>query len=100
LHNELYNQYPSPNIGTVTKSRRMGWAGHTESMRRIRNHYTLFGWKISRKEGTGEIKAHIVSAIKMDRNEIGCLEHGKDSTSSGYSSMPNSVNTMTNLRDL
>jgi hypothetical protein len=29
LHNEdLHNLYPSPNIITMIKSRRMGWLGH------------------------------------------------------------------------
>jgi hypothetical protein len=42
LHNkELHYLYASPNIITVIKSRRMGWAGHVASIGEMRNAYTI-----------------------------------------------------------
>jgi hypothetical protein len=44
LHNEeLRNFYLSPNITSVMKSRRMGWAGHVTRMEEKRREmYTVF----------------------------------------------------------
>jgi hypothetical protein len=42
LHNEeLHNLYSSPSIIRVTKSRRMGWAGHAARMGARRNAYRI-----------------------------------------------------------
>jgi hypothetical protein len=42
LHNaELHNLYSSPNIITMTKSRRMRWAGHVARMGETRNAYRI-----------------------------------------------------------
>jgi hypothetical protein len=41
-HNqELHNTYSSPNIITVSKSRRMRWAGHVACMGEKRNAYRI-----------------------------------------------------------
>jgi hypothetical protein len=53
LHNEeLYNLYSSPNVIGVIISRRMRWAGHVVHMGRMRNVYSVFGWKTQREETT------------------------------------------------
>jgi hypothetical protein len=41
LHNELHNFYASRSIVTVSKSRRMRWAGHVTSMGGMRNAYNI-----------------------------------------------------------
>jgi hypothetical protein len=46
LHNEvLHNQYASPNIIRMIKSRRMRWAGHVARMGKMRNAYNVLNWK-------------------------------------------------------
>jgi hypothetical protein len=50
LHNEdLRNMYDSPDIITVIKSRRMGWAGHVARMGAIINAYNIL---VGKSEGT------------------------------------------------
>jgi len=49
LHNkEFYDLYSSPNIIQVTKSRRMGWAGHMAHMGGRRYAYRIW---VGRPEG-------------------------------------------------
>jgi hypothetical protein len=49
LHNkELHNLYPSSNIITVIKSRRMRWAGHVARMEEMKNFYIILVGKPER----------------------------------------------------
>ena len=41
LYEELNDQYPSPNIVRVIKSRRMRWAGHVVRMEESRGVYRV-----------------------------------------------------------
>jgi hypothetical protein len=50
LHSEgLYNLYPSPNIITTIKSKRMRWKGYVARMGEKRNAFMIFCGKIKRK---------------------------------------------------
>jgi hypothetical protein len=49
LHNEeLHNLYASPNIITVSKSRRVKWVGHVARIGEMRNAHNIF---IGKPEG-------------------------------------------------
>jgi hypothetical protein len=53
LHNEeLHNLYSSPSIITITKSRRMRWAGHVACMGKKRNAFRILVGKPEGKETT------------------------------------------------
>jgi hypothetical protein len=53
LHNgELHKLYSWPNIITMIKSRRMGWARHVASMKKEEQCLQDFGGKVKRKEIT------------------------------------------------
>jgi hypothetical protein len=72
LHNEeLHNLYPSPNIISVIKSRRMRWAGHVARLGEKRNVYRLLVGKPEGKRPLGRPRRMCLDNIKMDLLDIG-----------------------------
>jgi len=73
LHNaELNNQYSSPNIIRVIKSRRMNWAGHVAPMGEKRGVYRVLMGKSEGKRPLGRPKPRWEDNIKIDLQEVGC----------------------------
>ena len=73
LHNEELNGlYFSPNIVRVTKSRRMGWAGHVALMVEERGAYRVLVGKPEGKRPLGRLRRRWVNNIRMDLQEVGC----------------------------
>ena len=73
LHNEELNGlYFSPNIVRVTKSRRMGWAGHVALMVEERGAYRVLVGKPEGKRQLGRPRRRWVDNIRMDLQEVGC----------------------------
>ena len=71
LHNEELNDlYSSPNIVRVIKSRRMGWAGHTERTGR-RGVCLILAGKPERKRPLGRPRSRLENNIRMDLQEVG-----------------------------
>jgi hypothetical protein len=71
LYNEeLHNLYSSPSIITITKSRRMRWAGHVARMGEKRNVYCLLVGKPEGKRPLGRPRRRWMDNIKMDLLEI------------------------------
>jgi hypothetical protein len=71
-HNvELNDQYSSPNIVRVIKSRRMKWAGHVANMGRG-EVYTGFWWGNLRKRDHLQNPRCRWEDINMDLQEAGC----------------------------
>jgi hypothetical protein len=72
LHNdELHSLYSSPNIVSVTKSRRMRWAGHVTRMRVGRGVYRVLVGRPEGKRPLGRPRHTWEDNIKMDLREIG-----------------------------
>jgi hypothetical protein len=70
LHNEeLHNLHCSPGIIRLTKSRRMGWAGHVARMGE-KNAYGILVGKPEGKRPLGRPRRRWEN-IKMDLREIG-----------------------------
>jgi hypothetical protein len=71
LHNkELNVLYCSPNIVRVTKSRRMGWAGHVARMGEERGVYRVLVGKPEGKRPLGRPRCRWVDNIRMDLQEV------------------------------
>jgi hypothetical protein len=72
LHNdELHNQYSSPNIVRVIKSRRMRWAGHVARMGEGRGVYRVLIGRPEGKRPLGRPRCLWEDNIKIDLREIG-----------------------------
>ena len=68
MHNEeLNDQYSSPNIVWVIKSRRMRWAGHVACMDEERGVYMVL---VRKPEGRRPRRRWV--DIRMDLQEVGC----------------------------
>jgi hypothetical protein len=73
LHNEEVNdQYCSPNIVRVIKSRRVGWAGHVARMGNRRGLYNVLVWKPEGKRPPGSPRRTREENIMMGLQEMGC----------------------------
>ena len=72
LHNEELNEYSSPNIVRVIKSRRMRWAGHVARMGEERGVYRFLVGKPEGKIPLGRPRRRWVDNIRMDLQEVGC----------------------------
>ena len=73
LHNEeLNDQYCSPNIFRVKKSRRIRWAGNVARMGEKRGVYTVLVGKPEGKKPLGRASHRWEDNIKMDLQEVGC----------------------------
>jgi len=73
LHNEeLNDQYSSPNIVLVIKSRRMGWAGHVAFMVEWKGVYRVLVRKPEGKRSLGRPRRRWEDNIRMDLQEVGC----------------------------
>jgi hypothetical protein len=78
LHNkELYALYSSLNIIRVTKSRRLGWAGHVARMGERRGAYRALVGKPEGKKPLERPRRRWEYKIKMDLREVG-WGHGLD----------------------
>jgi len=69
LHNE---EYFSPNIVRVIKSRRMRWAGHVARMGEEREVCRVSVGKPEGKRPLGRPRCRWVDNIRMDLQEVGC----------------------------
>jgi hypothetical protein len=69
---ELNDLYSSPNIIRVTKSRRIGWAGHVARLGQRRGVYRGVVWKYEGKRPLGRPRRRREYTIKMDLQEVGC----------------------------
>ena len=79
LHKEELNiLYSSPNIVRVTKSRRMGWAGHAAGMGEERGVYRVLVGKPEGKRPLGRPRLRWEDNIKVDLQEVGCGGYGLD----------------------
>jgi hypothetical protein len=67
-----YEQYSSPNIVRVIKSRRMRWAGHVARMGEGRDVYRILMGKPEGKRPLGRPRRRWEDNIKMDLQEVGC----------------------------
>ena len=70
-YNELNVLYSSTNTVRVTKSRRMGWAGHVARMGEKRGPYRVLVGKPERKIPLGKSRRRWEDNIKMDLQEVG-----------------------------
>jgi hypothetical protein len=74
LHNEeLYELYPSLNIISLTKHRRVRWAGHVERMEERRDAYRVLVGKPDGKRTPQRPRRKQRNIIKMDLREVGRL---------------------------
>ena len=72
LHNEeLRSLYRSPNIVTVTKSRRLRWTGHVARMEEGRIALKILTGKPTGKRPLGRPRRRWEDNIRMDLEEIG-----------------------------
>jgi hypothetical protein len=72
LHNdEHHDLYSSPNIVTVIKSRRMGWAAHVARMGEGRGVYRVLVGKPEGRRPLRRPRRRWEDNIKMDLKEIG-----------------------------
>jgi hypothetical protein len=72
LHNdELHNQYFSPNIVKVIKSRGMRWAGRVACMGEGRGFYRVLVGRPEGKRPLGRPRRKWADNIKMDLKETG-----------------------------
>jgi hypothetical protein len=72
LHNdELHSLYSSPNIISVTKSRRMRWAGHVACMGEGRGVYRILVGRPKGNRPLGSCRRRWEDNIKLDLREIG-----------------------------
>jgi hypothetical protein len=69
---ELNDQYCSPNIVRVIKSRRMKWAGHVARMGKRRCVYRVLVGKLEGRKPLGRPRHRWEDNIKMDLQEVGC----------------------------
>jgi len=73
LHNgELNDQYRSPNIVRVIKSRGMRWAGHIVCMGERRGVYRVLVREHEGKRPLGRPRRRWEDNIKMNLQEVGC----------------------------
>jgi hypothetical protein len=73
LHNEeLHNQYSSPNIVRVIKSRRMRWAGYVARMGEGSGLYEVLVAKPKDKIPLGRPRRRWEEIIKSELQEVGC----------------------------
>ena len=72
INDELNNQYSSPNIVRVIKTRRMRWAGHVARMGERRGVYRVLVGKHEGKRPLGRPRRRWEDNIKMDLQEVGC----------------------------
>ena len=73
LHNEeLNDQYSSPNIVRVIKSRRLGCAGLMSRTGEERGVYRVLVGKPEGKRPLGRPRRRWVDNIRMDLQEVGC----------------------------
>jgi hypothetical protein len=82
---ELNDQYSSPNLVRVIKSRRMRWAGHVVHMGRGRGVYRVLMGKPEGKRPLGRPRHGWEDNIRLDLQEVGCgcvdwigLAHDRD----------------------
>jgi hypothetical protein len=76
LHNEeLNDQYSSPNIIRVIKSRRMRWAGHVAHIGEKRGAYNILVGKSEGRRQLGKPRHRWKDNIRMDLQEMGCGMH-------------------------
>ena len=68
---ELNDQYSSPNILRVIKSRRMRWVGHVANMEKRKGLYRIFVGKPEGKRPLGRLRRRWEDNIKMDLQEVG-----------------------------
>jgi hypothetical protein len=67
LHNEdLHKMYSSPNVISLTKSRRMRWPGHVARIGETRNAYRILVGKPEGKRPLEIRRRRWVNNIKMD----------------------------------
>jgi hypothetical protein len=72
LHNEeLHNLHSSPNMITMTKSRRMRWACHVARMGLKRNTNRILVGKSEGKRPVGRSRRRWLHNVKLDLREIG-----------------------------
>jgi len=84
LHNEeLNDQYSSPNIFWVLKSRKMKLAGHVARTGEQRGVYRGLVGKPEGKRPLGKPKHKWEDNIKIDLQEVGCGGYGLDRAGSG-----------------
>ena len=69
---ELNDQYFSPSIVLVMKSRRMRWVGHTARMGERRDVYRVLVGKPEGKNPLGRPRRRWEDNIKIDLQEMGC----------------------------
>ena len=69
---ELNDQYCSPIIVRVIKSRRMRWAGHVARMGERRGVYRVLVGKSEGKRPFGRPRRRWEDNMKMDLHEVGC----------------------------
>jgi acyl-CoA synthetase (AMP-forming)/AMP-acid ligase II len=73
LHNEeLHDQYSSPAIVRVIKSKRMRWAGHVARMGKGKGLYRVLVKKPEGKKPLRRPRLRWEDNIKMDIQEVGC----------------------------
>jgi len=72
INDELNNQYSSPNIVRVIKTRRMRWEGHVARMGERRGVYRVLVGKHEGKRPLGRPRRRWEDNIKMDLQEVGC----------------------------
>jgi hypothetical protein len=78
IHNEeLNDQYSSPNIIRVIKSRRIRWAEHVARMGEGRGAYNILVGRPERRRPLGRPRRRWEDNIKMDLQEVG-WGHGLD----------------------
>jgi hypothetical protein len=73
---ELNDLYFSPNIVRVIKSRGMRWAGHVARMGERRGLYRVLVGKLEGRRPPGRPRRRLDDNIKMDLQEVGCVEGG------------------------
>jgi hypothetical protein len=79
LHNdELHSLHYSPNIVTVIKSRRMGWAGHVARVGAGRGVYRVLVGRPEGKRSLGRHKRTWEENIKLDLRETDELDTAQD----------------------
>ena len=67
------NNYSSPNIVRVIKSRRVRWAGHVARMGEEREVYRVLVGKPEGRRPLGRPRRRWVDNIRMDLQEVGCV---------------------------
>jgi hypothetical protein len=68
----LSDQYSSPNIVPLIKSRRIRWAGHVARMGESRDLYRVLVWKPEGERLFGRPKRRREHNIKMDFQDVEC----------------------------